>query len=123
MSIPETHSKIKSLATQILKAASFVLILGLVFVLGRISVLSVTNQGEPIEVIYPPLVKTTVPQYNQTGNTNEPEHWAFAGSKTGKTYYSKDCTGLARIKPENRIYFVTAQEALAAGYQLSITCK
>ena len=123
MSIPETYSKIKSLIIPALKIGSFVLVLGLVFILGRISALSELKQQIPIEVIYPPLVKTNIPQYNQTGTTNEPESWAFAGSKTGKTYYPKDCSGIARVKPENRVYFTTVDEAVAGGYHLSTTCK
>ncbi len=123
MSIPETLLKIKPLGIIILKIASLILILGLVFSLGRISALSASQTIDPIEVIYPPLVKTTVPQYKQEGNTAEPELWAFAGSKTGKTYYPKDCTGLARVKPENRIYFTTVTQATTAGYHISTTCK
>jgi hypothetical protein len=123
MSIPETPSKIKSWAVLGLKIGSFVLILGLVFILGRISVLATLKQADPIEVIYPPLVKTSIPQYNQAGNTAEPESWAFAGSKTGKTYYPKGCSGLSRIKPENRVYFTTATEATSAGYHPSTACN
>ena len=123
MSIPETLLKIKPLGIIILKIASLILILGLVFSLGRISALSASQTIDPIEVIYPPLVKTSIPHYNETGNTTEPESWAFAGSKTGKTYYPKDCTGLARVKPENRIYFTTSQQAETAGYHPTTTCK
>ncbi len=123
MSIPETFIKIKPWGISILKILSIVLILGLVFTLGRISVLSKAQTDEPIEVIYPPLVKTNIPQYKETGNTGEPESWAFAGSKTGKTYYPKDCAGLARVKPENRVYFTTPQQAETAGYHPTTTCK
>lgn len=123
MSIPETLLKIKPLGIIILKIASLILILGLVFSLGRISALYATQTLDPIEVIYPPLVKTSIPHYNETGNTTEPDSWVFAGSKTGKTYYPKDCTGLTRVKPENRVYFTTATQAATAGYHISTTCK
>lgn len=123
MSIPETLLKIKPLGSIFLKLASLVLILGLVFSLGRISALSAPQTTEPIEVIYPPLVKTTIPHYNETGNTTEPESWVFAGSKTGKTYYPKDCSGLTRVKAENRVYFTTAEEATRAGYHASTACS
>jgi hypothetical protein len=123
MSIPETLLKIKPLGVVILKTACLILILGIVFSLGRISGLSVTQTTEPIEVVYPPLVKTSVPQYNQQGNSTEPESWAFAGSKTGKTYYPKDCSSLTRVKPENRVYFSTRDQAVTAGYHASTACK
>ncbi len=123
MSIPETRSKIKTLAIPLLKIGCFVLIVTLSFILGRISALSSTQTKSPLKIIYPPLVTTNIPLYNTSGTSNEPELWAFAGSKTGKTYYPKDCSGLTRIKPENRVYFMTAQEASDAGYHISTTCK
>lgn len=123
MSIPETLLKIKPLGIIILKIASLILILGLVFALGRISALSDQTEAEPLEIIYPPLVKTTIPQYKQAGNSSEPDSWGFAGSKTGKTYYPKGCSGLNRVKPENRVYFTTSNQAELAGYHLSTTCK
>ena len=123
MSIPETLIKIKPWGIVILKITSIILVLGLVFTLGRISILSAKGELEPIQVIYPPLVKTAIPQYNQAGSTTEPEHWAYAGSKTGKTYYPKGCSGLTRVKPENRVYFTSAPEAITAGYHVSSTCN
>jgi hypothetical protein len=124
MIIPETLLKIKPWGILGLKLASIILILGLIFGLGRISALSASRSSKPIEIIYPPLVKTTIPQYKESGNAIEPDTvWIFAGSKTGKTYYPKDCSGLTRIKPENRVYFTTAKEATDAGYHLSSTCK
>ena len=123
MSIPETFIKIKPLGIITLKILSIVLILGLVFTLGRISGLSGAQTAEPIQVIYPPLVKTSIPHYNEAGNDEEPASWAFAASKTGKTYYPKDCSSLTRIKPENRVYFTSSQEATIAGYHVSSTCN
>jgi len=123
MSIPETLTKIKPWGIVALKIITIILVLGLVFTLGRISSLSTTQSIEPVQVIYPPLIKNNIPQYKETGNSGEPESWAFAGSKTGKTYYPKDCSGLTRVKPENRVYFTTAQEATTAGYHVSSTCK
>ncbi len=130
MIITDTHSKIKSLVIPVLKITCFILILGAVFGIGRISALSETSKTAPIEVIYPPLIKTSVPQYQDKGTApassptiTTPSNWLYAGSKTGKTYYPKDCSGLTRIKPENRVYFITAAEAQAAGYHITTTCK
>ncbi len=42
---------------------------------------------------------------------------AFAGSKNGTKYYTpNDCPTLERIKPENRIWFQTAEDATLQGY-------
>lgn len=47
----------------------------------------------------------------------------YVASKNGKMYYSAGCSGAKRIKPENQIWFNTAEEALKSGYVLSKTCK
>lgn len=41
---------------------------------------------------------------------------AFAGSKNGTKYYTPGCAGLERIKPENLIWFQTAEDATLQGY-------
>ncbi len=40
----------------------------------------------------------------------------FAGSKNGTKYYAPGCAGLERIKPENRVWFQTAEDATLQGY-------
>jgi len=46
----------------------------------------------------------------------------FVGSKTGSVYYLPTCTGASRIKPENQVWFGTAEEARAAGYAPASNC-
>ena len=46
----------------------------------------------------------------------------FASSK-GSKYYSIGCSAGKTIKPENRIYFATQDEAQKAGYELSSSCQ
>ncbi len=46
----------------------------------------------------------------------------FASSK-GTKYYSPGCTGGQTIKPENKIYFTSKEQAEGAGYVLSTTCR
>lgn len=41
---------------------------------------------------------------------------AFVGSKNGTKYYAPGCSGTARIKPENIIWFQDAQNAELQGY-------
>ncbi len=47
-----------------------------------------------------------------------PEHSSglYIGSKQGSKYYKKGCAGLARIKPENYIWFDTKTDAELQGY-------
>ncbi len=133
MIVSETRIKIKSLAKPALEALMLVGILILAFILGRISAFS-ENRTEPeVQVIYPPLVSTQVSAYQarlkpeasmEPSPQNEPgSDWAFAASKTGKVYYAKDCPGLSRVKPENRVYFASEAEAQAAGLSASAACQ
>lgn len=41
---------------------------------------------------------------------------AFVGSKNGTKYYRPECPGVARIKPENYIWFTSGQDAKLQGY-------
>jgi hypothetical protein len=47
----------------------------------------------------------------------------FFASSRGSKYYSIGCSGGKTLKPENKIYFTTEAEAIAAGYEKSSTCK
>jgi hypothetical protein len=47
----------------------------------------------------------------------------FVASKTGTKYYPPDCSGINRIKIENRVYFATEQEAQDKGYTRTTTCS
>lgn len=48
---------------------------------------------------------------------------SFFASNKGSKYYSVDCNGGKTIKPENRVYFATREEAESAGYEISSSCK
>ncbi len=51
----------------------------------------------------------------EEGSTTE-QSGAFAGSKNGSKYYTPGCPGLERIKPENRIWFKSVEDATLQGY-------
>ena len=57
-----------------------------------------------------------------TGNVDASGKSFFASSR-GSKYYSVGCSAGKTIKQENRIYFATGEEATAAGYTLSSSCK
>ena len=114
---------------------------------------AISQTPEPVTVQYPPLVSTDIPKYqegvtsqkkqkkpakapkqakssedapdqeDQTDQSDQDTSLPFAASKTGKTYYPKDCKALNRVKPENRIFFLTSAAATEAGYHLSKSCK
>lgn len=48
---------------------------------------------------------------------------AFVGARNGSVYYPARCSYVSRIKPENRVYFTTADEAESVGRKRSTQCK
>lgn len=72
---------------------------------------------------------TTTPDISQTidlkGTTTivKTESHQFIASKTGTKYYPVGCGGINRIKEENRVYFITEQEAIDKGYERTSTCQ
>ncbi len=53
----------------------------------------------------------------------EPVPSVYFASNRGNKYYHLGCTGGKTLKPENKIYFNTEQEAISAGYEKSASCK
>jgi hypothetical protein len=47
----------------------------------------------------------------------------YIASKSGKKYYPVGCKSANRIKPENRVFFESQEEALRLGLELSSTCS
>lgn len=47
----------------------------------------------------------------------------FFASTRGKKYYPANCSAGKSLKPENRIYFDTREEAEGQGYELSSSCR
>ena len=46
----------------------------------------------------------------------------FVASKSGASYYLPSCSGVAKIKEENRVWFATVAEAQAVGDTAAINC-
>lgn len=123
MSITNLSNKIKS-KTGIDKQ-SFLLIFVLIFVaiasfgLGRLS-----SEGESMEEIIVEESKVELAEdakimYNESAE----EEKRFVASKNGKKYYSLNCGGASRIKPENQIWFKSREDAEKSGFTFSTTCK
>ena len=47
----------------------------------------------------------------------------FVASKNGTKYYPAGCSATNRIKEANRVWFATAKEAEAQGYEASARCR
>ena len=46
----------------------------------------------------------------------------LVASKSGTRVYYVWCNGVSRIKPENRVYFDTLEEAINKGYKPASNC-
>jgi hypothetical protein len=56
-------------------------------------------------------------------NQNEKGNGEIIASKNGTKYYFPHCSGVKRIKNENRVYFLTVDAAETAGYVVASNCK
>ena len=115
--------KIASLEAYLMPAI-VLLVAGAAFGLGRLS----AGSGQPValRVIYPDgvpaqpvasmAVAKALPAMAGQGAG------AYVASKNGSKYYLVSCSGATRIKPENKVYFGSAAEAKAAGYEPAANC-
>jgi hypothetical protein len=93
---------------------AIVVLVGLsAFGLGR---LSVTAGEGPRLVIRLPDAST------QTAAAYMAGQGAYVASKGGTKYYLPSCSGVSRIREENKVWFATVQEALSAGYTAAANC-
>ncbi len=46
----------------------------------------------------------------------------YVASKNGTKYYLPSCSGAGRIKDENKVWFQTVEDAVAAGYTPANAC-
>jgi hypothetical protein len=104
----------------------------------------VNSLRSTVEIIYPEIPKNIVVylpeserisllnRYNNMSNidnitTNEQgtvvQGQSFVASKNGSRYYPVDCKSSSRIKPENKIYFSTSDDAQRAGFSLATGCS
>ena len=46
----------------------------------------------------------------------------YVASKSGSKYYLPSCSGVGRIREENKVWFVTVEDAVSAGYTPASNC-
>jgi len=46
----------------------------------------------------------------------------YVASKSGTKYYLPSCSGVSKIKEENRVWFASVAQAQAAGYTAAANC-
>lgn len=140
MSIKDLLGKIKGLAhfkAPELGALPDDLFLGLIIVLvalgafglGRLS--KIEGSKTPIRIENAPAVSSqTFSTNSQSPNSQTAsaldtttQATSLVASKSGTKYYYSWCSGVQKIAAVNRIYFSSIDEAKAAGYTPSSTCK
>ena len=132
--------KIKSIMTNWIKSEKgkdilivvIIILVGLAsFELGR---LSKENGSSGIKIEYPTQLESQsasaiLSQNYPNTNTKISPTVSNSGNKTffasskGNKYYTISCSAGKTIKQENRVYFATGEEAQAAGYTLSSSCR
>lgn len=95
------------------------------FGLGRLSYVGEATQG--LRVVYPEAqaakaLTSTAALAAAAPAPVAPGQGAYVASKNGSKYYRVSCSGASRIKQENKVYFVSADDARAAGYEPAATC-
>ncbi len=58
-----------------------------------------------------------------TTPTNSDARGMYVGARSGTTYYLPWCSGVKRIREENKVWFATKEAAIAKGYKPSTNCK
>jgi len=97
----------------IIFSAAIILIAVISFGLGRLSKIRENRVPLTIENLY-----------NQTDpGLNQKQKQSIIASKNGKKYHYAWCDSASGIKDENKIFFSTKEEALAAGYTPAANCK
>ncbi|MHB8710511.1 MAG: hypothetical protein ACYC6X_03115 [Minisyncoccota bacterium] len=112
MTIAEVREKCKSFRDVIIIGV-LVLASSLSFGLGYLAGLE-AGQGSPT-LETPPSVVSSIATTSATGQV--------VASKGGTKYYVSGCAGALRIADANKVWFVSASAAEAAGYAPAVNCK
>jgi len=124
-SIQETVQKIKEsrdLALMIVLLGLVVIFVGIVsFFLGHMSVNN--TQKDSVYIEYPPLVDAYANDMGKVADSSvSSSEGQYVASKSGTKYYTLNCSGVSRIKEENKVYFNSTDEAENAGYEPADGC-
>ncbi len=120
MSLEHIDAKIKSLAGG-LKLWQITLYFGfLLVIVDSFGLYLIENLEKPQEI---KILKNFSAEFFAEKISRENEKKGIIASKNGTKYYFSHCSGLKRIKTENRIYFGSSESAEKAGFTLAANCK
>lgn len=120
VSIPDILQKIKRLFSS--RLGETILIIT-IFALGNIGsyILGSTNSISP--KTQPVIIAGDIETYEEIMSRVSKTTGVVFGSINGTKFYYDNCSGGKSIKNENRIWFETIAEAIAAGYTQATNCK
>lgn len=117
MTIAEVRDKCKSIVARVPRDVLIITILVLAssfsFGLGYLAGKGSMEQGSPATVEQAPTSEVGAPTKTS----------AVVASKNGTKYYFPSCAGADRITEANKVWFVSAAAAAAAGYTPAANCK
>jgi hypothetical protein len=96
------------------------------FGLGRLS--RIEEAREPVRIIQAAAISNTSVSTSKNQTTSgvpiKPisTSGVYVASKSGTRYYLPSCSGVSRIKEENKVYFATKEEAERAGLKPAANC-
>ena len=111
----------------------------LAFLLGRLSVVPLMQQNNssvnplslcpttvcpaPVSALPTATANPSVQAQTTSAVSASTQTAPYVASKAGSKYHHITCPGAKQIKEENKIYFSTVQEAMAAGYTKAANCN
>lgn len=117
-SIQEFLRKINSVLNEKLTLLDFMGIIGVILGISALFIiLLVKDLSARKEITY---VESSINQAQMSGSGANPA--LIVASKNGTTYYYSWCTGVSRIKSENKIIFKSEVEAQESGRRLASGC-
>lgn len=132
MSIPIHYDGVKKFfkayESEVVLATGVVLISIISFGLGRLSIEHPKSpplrieEGSLESAALLPGVQSSREKGNDKGVAVQAGGTRIVASRNGTRYYFPWCSGLNRIKEENKIFFNSEKEAQGAGYTLAANC-
>jgi len=106
---------------------TLIIVLSLAFVFGLGLNIGAHNFKRPPLIIKTELLPTSQLEQAQNDNLTTPSsinnsEFLYVASVNGKYYYLPNCSGVNRIKEENKIWFKTKEEAESKGYKPAPNC-
>lgn len=121
VSLKHINKKIKAFYEDFIKKTIFVwiVVLSLInsYILGFIS--QSNNDFQDLVIDKNPEINLNPENISK----NIEEKGSVVASKNGTKYYFVDCSGVNRIKEENKIYFKSVDEAVEDGYEKASSCN